>query len=114
MRTFFIYACAALLTISGTSFLTGCVGDVAPQQKKRPVIRSDYPEDRSSVYLVPVDTGYTGSWPKSRNPCPGPACDPAPEFKPEWVSDPPPDYIEQRGQDQVLPPAQSNGNSGQK
>lgn len=30
-------------------------------------------------------------WPKWKNPCPGPACDPPRGIHPEWIVDPPPD-----------------------
>jgi len=35
-------------------------------------------------------------WPRWKNPCPGPACDPYRGAHPEWIVDPPPDR-------QVLP-----------
>ena len=87
MRTFINYACAALL-IAAASLLTGCVGDVAPEQDRH-VTHPDEPENR--WFLRQADSVDTGYWPKWRNPCPGPACDPPPEFKPDWASDPPPD-----------------------
>jgi hypothetical protein len=84
MRTFIF---ALLFACSSALLLTGCSADAGPDEKK-PTAKTDAPEENwqwedGSSY----DPGFID---RSKNPCPGPACDP-PRLHPEWQVDPPPD-----------------------
>jgi hypothetical protein len=73
-------------------------------------------EDDGHLGWPPSDNDSTmddGSyWPKWKNPCPGPACDPY-RNDPRWLVDPPPDAVERPGETTMRPPSgiapQSNG-----
>jgi len=53
-------------------------------------------DDRPGYGLPPGDNDSDlddgSGWPRWKNPCPGPACDPPRGAHPEWVVDPPPEH----------------------
>lgn len=57
--------------------------DEEPNQPSQPGLGG--PSDNDS------DQDDGSYWPKWKNPCPGPACDPYRGVHPEWIVDPPPD-----------------------
>lgn len=95
-----IFGVFFLLVATGL-FLTGCSDD-GPAPKTRdfsqPPAQDDWQWQEGDSY----DPGY---WPKWKNPCPGPACDPPYQLHPDWLVDPPPDDRQGWRMEEVSTPA---------
>ncbi len=103
----------AFLLLAGTGiFLTGCSDDGPDPKSPDP----QSPPAQDEWQWQEGDSYNPGYWPKWKNPCPGPACDPPYQLHPDWLVDPPPDYagswrMEESSGTASQPPAQAGGGS---
>src|SRR5262245_24577679 len=84
-----------LLLLGSAALVSGCSDDPGPDAGGGPA--PDQPTYGMPSGNNDSDMDDGSYWPKWKNPCPGPACDPPyGRVRPQWLVDPPPDEIDQR------------------